>query len=221
MRGVSSGLIQALKFLYRGSSASDELPVKCLLYANDQVIRASSACELQKMTNKMNDSVKIRSVKVNVSKTKVMVFERGKSTIECDILVEGEKVEQVKGLVSQPISTTWIVLRRPMKNFPPSIDKPKAKKPQNDQKKNCFAREEENAVESVLRVGARSTNFVQPKFRELVLSSLHNRPKGGAGVRRGSARATPRHVPCPDPSRGVPRRRGGNVPIRRRGEACA
>ncbi|GBP64774.1 hypothetical protein EVAR_14970_1 [Eumeta japonica] len=36
----------------------------------------------------MNDSVKKRGMKVNVSKTKVTVFERGKSTTECDILIE-------------------------------------------------------------------------------------------------------------------------------------
>ncbi|GBP49581.1 Retrovirus-related Pol polyprotein from type-2 retrotransposable element R2DM; Endonuclease [Eumeta japonica] len=35
----------------------DELSVKCLLYANNQVILAPSACGLQEMLNKMNDSV--------------------------------------------------------------------------------------------------------------------------------------------------------------------
>ncbi|GBP28992.1 hypothetical protein EVAR_83892_1 [Eumeta japonica] len=38
-------------------------------------------------------------MKVNVGKTKVMVFEKGESTTECDILIEGEKVEQVKVLI--------------------------------------------------------------------------------------------------------------------------
>ncbi|GBP10785.1 hypothetical protein EVAR_6332_1 [Eumeta japonica] len=38
-------------------------------------------------------------MKVNVDKTKVMVFERGESTTECDILIEGEKVEQVTEFV--------------------------------------------------------------------------------------------------------------------------
>ncbi|GBP37682.1 hypothetical protein EVAR_23731_1 [Eumeta japonica] len=51
---------------------------------------------LQKMVNKMNDCVKKRGIKVNVGKTKVMVFERAKNTTECNILIEGEKVEQVK-----------------------------------------------------------------------------------------------------------------------------
>ncbi|GBP53008.1 hypothetical protein EVAR_80969_1 [Eumeta japonica] len=38
----------------------DKLSVKCLLYADDQVILAPSACRLQEMPNKMNDSVKKR-----------------------------------------------------------------------------------------------------------------------------------------------------------------
>ncbi|GBO98641.1 Retrovirus-related Pol polyprotein from type-2 retrotransposable element R2DM; Endonuclease [Eumeta japonica] len=138
--GVSSGLIQALQCLYRGSSACvringpyadwfdigrgvrlgciastwlfnlfmdsclydlkeyecwlgmDKVSIKCLLYANDQVILAPSACGLQEMVNKMNDSIKKRGMKVNIGKTKVMMFEKVESTTECDILIEGEKV---------------------------------------------------------------------------------------------------------------------------------
>ncbi|GBP13043.1 hypothetical protein EVAR_79369_1 [Eumeta japonica] len=45
----------------------------------------------------MNDSVKERGMKVNVGKTKAMLFERGES--KCDILIEGEKVEQMKEFV--------------------------------------------------------------------------------------------------------------------------
>ncbi|GBP52397.1 hypothetical protein EVAR_4680_1 [Eumeta japonica] len=47
----------------------------------------------------MNDSVEKRGFKVNIGKTKVMVFERGESTTERNILVEGEKVEQMKEFV--------------------------------------------------------------------------------------------------------------------------
>ncbi|GBP60060.1 hypothetical protein EVAR_44270_1 [Eumeta japonica] len=47
----------------------------------------------------MNGSVKKKGMKVNVSKTKMMVFERGESTTECNIHKEGEKVEQVKEFV--------------------------------------------------------------------------------------------------------------------------
>ncbi|GBP34284.1 hypothetical protein EVAR_13423_1 [Eumeta japonica] len=80
---------------YEGGLRMDKLSVKCLLCANDQVTVASSACGLQEMVNKMNDFVKKRVMKVNVGKNKVMVFERGESTTECNILIEGDKVEEV------------------------------------------------------------------------------------------------------------------------------
>ncbi|GBP73852.1 hypothetical protein EVAR_52412_1 [Eumeta japonica] len=63
----------------------DKLSVKCLLNADGQVILAPSACGLQEMVNKMNDSVKKRGMKVNVSNIKLMMFARGESTTECDI----------------------------------------------------------------------------------------------------------------------------------------
>ncbi|GBP45683.1 hypothetical protein EVAR_35951_1 [Eumeta japonica] len=66
----------------------DELSVKFLLYADNQVILALLACGIQEMVNKMNTSVKKRSMKVNVCTTKVMVFERGESTTGCGILME-------------------------------------------------------------------------------------------------------------------------------------
>ncbi|GBP95044.1 hypothetical protein EVAR_64276_1 [Eumeta japonica] len=77
----------------------DMLSVKCLLYADVQVILAPSTRGLQEMVNNMNDSVKKRGMKVNVGKTQILIFERGEWTIECDILIEGEKVEQVKEFV--------------------------------------------------------------------------------------------------------------------------
>ncbi|GBP59075.1 hypothetical protein EVAR_39161_1 [Eumeta japonica] len=77
----------------------DKLSDKCLLCVNDQVIIGPSACELQKVVTKMNDSVKKRGMKVNVSKTKMTVFGKSESTTECDIHAEDEKVEQVKDFV--------------------------------------------------------------------------------------------------------------------------
>ncbi|GBO99699.1 hypothetical protein EVAR_795_1 [Eumeta japonica] len=72
----------------------DELSVKCLLYADDQVILAPSSCGLQKMVNKKNDSIKNRSLKVDVGKTKVIVFKKGESTSECDIHIEVDQVKE-------------------------------------------------------------------------------------------------------------------------------
>ncbi|GBP42037.1 hypothetical protein EVAR_95036_1 [Eumeta japonica] len=73
--------------------------VKCLLCVDDKVILAPSMCELQEMVNKVNDSVNKKGIKINVSKTNVMMFERGESTTECNILIDGEKVKQMKEFV--------------------------------------------------------------------------------------------------------------------------
>ncbi|CAG5024188.1 unnamed protein product [Parnassius apollo] len=61
----------------------------------DQVMLASSAAELQMMVTLMNKSLTVRGVKVNASKTKVMVFEREESKTICEIKIEGEMAEQV------------------------------------------------------------------------------------------------------------------------------
>ncbi|GBP39908.1 hypothetical protein EVAR_83044_1 [Eumeta japonica] len=46
------------------------------LYADDQVILALSAYELQEMVTKVNVSVKKRDRRVNVSKTKLMMLKK-------------------------------------------------------------------------------------------------------------------------------------------------
>ncbi|GBP77772.1 hypothetical protein EVAR_98466_1 [Eumeta japonica] len=67
-------------FKYEFGLRMNKLSMKCLPYVNDQVILAPSVCELQEMVIKVNDFVKKRHTKVNVSKT--MVFEKGESTTE-------------------------------------------------------------------------------------------------------------------------------------------
>ncbi|CAG9109123.1 unnamed protein product [Plutella xylostella] len=76
-----------------------ELVIRCLLYADDQVLFASSAEELQHMVTVMNDSLKEKGMKVNVSKTKVMVFEREESRTTCELKIDGVNVEQVDEFV--------------------------------------------------------------------------------------------------------------------------
>ncbi|GBP54939.1 hypothetical protein EVAR_29781_1 [Eumeta japonica] len=70
----------------------DELSVKCFLYTADPIILGSSACELQEMVTKMNDSIKKRSMKINVSKTKVMVFKGGESTTKLMLVQHTQRV---------------------------------------------------------------------------------------------------------------------------------
>ncbi|GBP79312.1 General transcription factor II-I repeat domain-containing protein 2A [Eumeta japonica] len=56
----------------------DELSVKCLLYADDQIILAPSVCGLQDMVNKTNDSLKKVSMKLNVGGKKQKVDAEGR-----------------------------------------------------------------------------------------------------------------------------------------------
>ncbi|GBP17576.1 Retrovirus-related Pol polyprotein from transposon TNT 1-94 [Eumeta japonica] len=60
----------------------DELSVKCVLYADDQVILASLTCDLHATVTKMNDSEE-KAMKVNVIKTEVMVFEKSENITGC------------------------------------------------------------------------------------------------------------------------------------------
>ncbi|GBP52418.1 hypothetical protein EVAR_4701_1 [Eumeta japonica] len=60
----------------------NEFSIKCLPYADGQVVFAPSVCELQAMVTKMNYFVeKEVGMKANVSKTEIMVSER--SCEEC------------------------------------------------------------------------------------------------------------------------------------------
>ena len=77
----------------------NELPVKCLLYADDQVLLASSAEQLQDMVTLMNEAFKRKGMNINVNKTKVMVFEREEDVSVCDVKINDVSVEQMKEFV--------------------------------------------------------------------------------------------------------------------------
>ena len=49
-----------------------------LLYADDTIVLAEKACELQKALNAVHDYCCIYKLTVNIKKTKIIVFSRGK-----------------------------------------------------------------------------------------------------------------------------------------------
>jgi hypothetical protein len=51
------------------------------------------------MVTIMNEALMEKCMKVNVTKTKVLVFERDEGMTNCEIFINGEKVEQVKEFV--------------------------------------------------------------------------------------------------------------------------
>ncbi|GBP51763.1 hypothetical protein EVAR_97040_1 [Eumeta japonica] len=67
--------------------------IKRFLLADDRVKFALLACELQeKVPNEMNDSVRKRCMKINASKTRVLIFERSESTSECEMYKQKVRV---------------------------------------------------------------------------------------------------------------------------------
>lgn len=77
----------------------NELPVKCLLYADFQVLLASLAEQLQDMITLINVAFKRKGVNINVNKTKAMVFERKDDVSLCDVKINDVIVEQVNDFV--------------------------------------------------------------------------------------------------------------------------
>ena len=61
----------------------NDLHVKCFLYADDHVILASLAEQLQDMVTLMNEAFKRKGMNVNVNKTRVMLFERDEDVSLC------------------------------------------------------------------------------------------------------------------------------------------
>jgi hypothetical protein len=60
---------------------------------------SSSPEELQEMITIMNEALMDKNIKVNVTKTKVLVIERDEGMTACEIFINGEKLEQVKEFV--------------------------------------------------------------------------------------------------------------------------
>ena len=77
----------------------NELHVKCLLYADDQVILASSAKQLQDMVTLMNEAFKSKGMNINVNNTTVVEFGTDKDVSLCDVKINDVSMEQVNDFV--------------------------------------------------------------------------------------------------------------------------
>lgn len=73
--------------------------IKCLLYADGQVILASSVDKLQLILRRMNWDFEFNGMVINASKTKLMIFDRDENIIDCYITIAEEPVEQVNVFV--------------------------------------------------------------------------------------------------------------------------
>ncbi|GBP36786.1 hypothetical protein EVAR_28127_1 [Eumeta japonica] len=69
------------------------------------LLAPSSECESQEMVTKINDSVKKRGIKVNVSKTKVVAVKKSESTTVSDVYIEAYSRGERAG---EPSVTKWL-----------------------------------------------------------------------------------------------------------------
>jgi hypothetical protein len=72
----------------------DEIKLFLILYADDQALFAKSPQALQSMITDLENFCNLWGLKINTSKTKVMIFERGRPTT-CDFFIYNTKIETV------------------------------------------------------------------------------------------------------------------------------
>ena len=76
-----------------------DLSVNCLLYADDAVLIASSECELHALVTTLKEQCENNSLSLNVSKIKILVFERNDERTEYNAMIL-EQMNEVVYLVS-------------------------------------------------------------------------------------------------------------------------
>ena len=72
-----------------------ELKLFLILYADDQVLLATSPASLQTMLNDVEIYCNVWGLKINVDKTKVSIFEKGTRHTNYDLYLYGKKLELV------------------------------------------------------------------------------------------------------------------------------
>ena len=78
-----------------GIFSIDELNIFLILYADDQVLFATSPESLQSMLNDIETYCNTWGLKINVEKTKVLIFEKNNRHTNYDFYLYGEKLEVV------------------------------------------------------------------------------------------------------------------------------
>ena len=73
----------------------NELKLFLILYADDQILFATSQVALQKMLTNIETYCNTWKLKINTAKTKVLIFEKGTRYTDIDIFLYGEKLEVV------------------------------------------------------------------------------------------------------------------------------
>src|SRR5437899_9262602 len=87
-------MIEALEDMEEGVPVGGQL-VSDVRFADDQGMVAGTEMGLQRFMNKLNDTAKNFSMKINVQKTKTMVVRWDGGGV-VNIIVDGKRIEQVK-----------------------------------------------------------------------------------------------------------------------------
>jgi hypothetical protein len=87
-------MIEALEDVEDGVLVGGQL-VSDVRFADDQGVMAGAVAGLQRIMNKLNDTAKNFSMKINVQKTKTMVVRWDGGGV-VDITVVGQRIEKVK-----------------------------------------------------------------------------------------------------------------------------
>src|SRR5437867_11547609 len=91
---AESMMIEALEDMEEGVSMGEQL-VSDVRFADDQGMVAGTEMGLQRLMNKLNDTAKNFSMKINVQKTKTMEVRWDEGGV-VNITVDGKRIEQVK-----------------------------------------------------------------------------------------------------------------------------
>ena len=94
-----NGLNDVTKLVYNVCETEDTvtyLRLFVLLYADDTILLAESAQELQAAINGLNHYCKIWDLTVNADKTKIMIFSKGRANLKSEFWFNGNKLEIAK-----------------------------------------------------------------------------------------------------------------------------
>ena len=68
------------------------------MYADDTVLMATTAADLQELTAKINEKGKPYGMEMKLKKTKIMVVSRKSPVPDANILIDGTPIEQVTSM---------------------------------------------------------------------------------------------------------------------------
>ena len=89
-------IVKSVKTDLDGLFSTDELKLFLILYADDQVLFASSPTSLQSRLNDIENYCNTWGLKINIAKTKVLIFEKSNIHTNYDFYLYNEKLEVVK-----------------------------------------------------------------------------------------------------------------------------